>query len=474
MTRRLFSLILLSGKLTFSAQNQNDSLAISTAATEDTTNIILQKLRINSAYADYAAGIFGKHLYFVSSRPNQVGVQYVDKKGNDAITDIYRCQKKDSVSFGSVKPLPAPPNTKFYEGPFCLTADEKTIFISSNNRKTGMLALYVSGYEKGKWSAPEKMIFCNDSFSYCHPALSASGKRLYFSSDKPGGAGGMDIFYTDLVDGSWTEPVNAGPSVNTPGNELFPCVIPGALFFSRKTEDRGMEIFRNDEGSASSRPLPPPVNSPGDDFGIWTDSSGTSGYISSNRLNADNDDVFYFALKYPDFRDAPEPPVKNAFCYTFYEETSMENKDTLNMDYEWDFGDGQKARGLKTRHCYQKYGSYAVRLNVVEKNSGEVFSSLVEYELEVPKPEMLIIEASDTSVVNQNVLFDAGASALKGYDLTHFYWSFGDGRFNTGIRAQHRYSKPGTYTAELWVVARNQKTSASEKFRISRIIHIKE
>ena len=76
--------------------------------------------------------------------------------------------------------------------------------------------------------------FFTDSVNEQQPCLSPDGKELYFSSDAPGGFGGKDLYVSERnSDGTWGEPDNLGPYLNTAGEDVFPYVVPdGKLYFS--------------------------------------------------------------------------------------------------------------------------------------------------------------------------------------------------------------------------------------------------
>src|SRR5690606_40459483 len=115
----------------------------------------------------------------------------------------------------------------------------------------------------------------------------------YYISDRPGGQGGTDLWYSERQsDGSWGEPVNAGPEINTAGDELFPNIgIDGILYYSSDgfAGMGGLDVF-GAEGSkqqwGSPWNLGYPVNSSGDDFAYLVTFDGEddkAGYLSSNR-----------------------------------------------------------------------------------------------------------------------------------------------------------------------------------------------
>jgi len=101
------------------------------------------------------------------------------------------------------------------------------------------------------------------------PFVTSDGARLYFASDRSGGMGGADIWIADrLPTGAWGAPRNAGPAVNTAGDEFSPFVEKGTgrLLFASSTSTSGIDIFALDPGASSRHALPPPYNSEADDF----------------------------------------------------------------------------------------------------------------------------------------------------------------------------------------------------------------
>ena len=202
-------------------------------------------------------------------------------------------------------------NTKYHEGPATFTKDGSRVIFTRNNFNEGhyrestdgvnKLKLYTATQTNGIWSKAEELPFNSDEFSTGHPALSRDDQLLYFSSDRPGGLGGTDIYVSKWTKGKWGEPVNLGREVNSKGNELFPFVDEkGNIYFS--TDGRpglgALDMFYaqlTPDGQQGTvlRNLGEPLNSPKDDFGIVTDGDRTSGYFSSNRKNGGADDDVY-------------------------------------------------------------------------------------------------------------------------------------------------------------------------------------
>jgi outer membrane protein OmpA-like peptidoglycan-associated protein len=142
----------------------------------------------------------------------------------------------------------------------------------------------------------------NNSYSVMHPAVNSEGTILVFSSDKSGGKGGFDLYYSRRDDHSqsWGEAKNL-TALNTVGNEVFPCITDdGYLYFSSDGRPGfgGLDIYRIPlaeaiAGKDSVEHLPNPINSPADDFGWTQDSTGINGYFTSDRLNS-TDNLYNF------------------------------------------------------------------------------------------------------------------------------------------------------------------------------------
>lgn len=156
--------------------------------------------------------------------------------------------------------------------------------------------IYVSHYNKGRWQKAKRLAG-NVNLKGCsntHPAvgyLPDSTTVLFFSSDRPGGMGGFDIWYTLIRDGSPTDPVNLGTPVNTQGNEITPFYLQeeGKLYFASDWHlgFGGYDIFCS-KGMRDNWQEPynlgSTINSPANDlyFTVNPDQS-TGGYLTSNR-----------------------------------------------------------------------------------------------------------------------------------------------------------------------------------------------
>lgn len=432
-----------------------------------------QPVDFNSEEDDFSPHVSGGDLYFVSSRDWRLGIKPIPVAGSSRPTDIFVLKnmnedRKPNLFSNNINTLLE------NEGPLCFSKYEDEIYFTRNLDSTGRngkrsLVIFYSKLANDKWTKPEILPFCLDGYNYCHPALSPGGTVLIFSSDRPDGKGGMDIYYSRKVDGKWTTPENMGSAVNTFENELFPFLSrSNMLFFSsdRNSGKGGLDIYVCkwfDPDEAQSYLLPNPVNSSEDDFGFWCDSLLTNGYFSSNRKGSKGDDIYSYRFRWPVF-DSCIVASRPALCYTFYEESSMQGLDTSGMYFEWIISDGTKLRGLEVKHCFASPGSYQVDLNIMDKSTGSLFLNQVSYNLSIDPPAPINFQLEPTVLPGSKVILDAGQSFLPGYRIMRYYWETGDGHYYSGKRTEHIFVNDGVFFIKVGVLARNNNTKQLKLF----------
>ena len=155
-------------------------------------------------------------------------------------------------------------------------------------------------------TAPFSMVLRDLSTSFYYPFYDAETGKLFFAANFEEGYGGTDIYFIYTNNGQvMSAPINLGPRINSPGNEIAPYIFENSLYFSSDIFYGlgGMDIYRSniEDGDNFSIPvnLGPTVNSPKDDFGfiMRNDGDGLLGYFSSNRDGGKGkDDIYGFKV----------------------------------------------------------------------------------------------------------------------------------------------------------------------------------
>lgn len=221
--------------------------------------------------------------------------------------DFYMSNKQNG-EYTLARNLGEPINTELNEGTVSLSADGQYIFYTACNREGsfGSCDLYLSRLDGYTWSEPINLgPPVNTRAWESQPSLSFDGKTLYFSSNRPGGYGNYDIWYTTFKEGRWTPPVNLGPEINTPGDEQSPFIAKDdqTLYFNSTGHPGmgGVDLFISRKASTGKWGKPEnlgyPINSGKDETCLVIASNGVDAYIA--REGADSRgglDIYSFEL----------------------------------------------------------------------------------------------------------------------------------------------------------------------------------
>lgn len=258
---------------------------------------IVKKMDVfNSRRADYSPMFFGDdydQLYFTSTRNEAEGTEFSGITGTKA-GDIFYSQKDDRGKWGKPETIVSGLNTEFDEGACCFSPDQREMYLTQCTTDPDyprFAAIVTSSRSDAAWSKVKPLEITRDTLSsYAHPAISPDGQWLYFTSDMPGGKGGLDIWRVRLTGAGLGGVENLGEPVNTPGDEMFPTFRPnGDLYFSSNGHKGlgGLDIFiaKVDKKTKKFVLEHPgfPLNSQGDDFGMTFEGPHNRGFFSSNR-----------------------------------------------------------------------------------------------------------------------------------------------------------------------------------------------
>lgn len=276
---------------------------------------------LNTQWSDWSTAFNDSKIIFASDRPydslnggaffknSNIKKRAYTWTGNGYL-HLYQSSGKDS---GDTKLLERNINGDFHSASASYTADNDAMYYAvttlAKKKRTFLgkegpytLNIGILEYKKdttGRWKRSEAFPY-NSIFNYSvgDPWITADGKRLYFTADfSEKGFGGTDIYYADIKeDGTWSEPINMGGEINTPGDERTPLFDKDGVFYFASNGRAGMgglDIYKASKNGAIEN-LGSPINSPQDDFAPAL-SDDHQLYFSSNRLGGKgSDDIYYF------------------------------------------------------------------------------------------------------------------------------------------------------------------------------------
>lgn len=251
--------------------------------------------KVNNEYPDYSPTISldGKSLYYTSRRPWKNGETdiYRDMMFNHFPEDIYESNNEGPNIWTTPKLLPLS-SERYNEATVSVSADERRLYVYKDSLGGG--DLFYSDIDDGNFNKinhiEDKRI--NSDAWEPHCTVTPDLQYMYFSSDREGGFGGRDIYrITRLPNGEWSDPINLGPTINTPFDEDSPHIDVNnkTLYFSSNGDKSmgGFDIFYSmrdeDNNWNTAINLGSPINSFDDDIYYTTTADGLKGYFSSFR-----------------------------------------------------------------------------------------------------------------------------------------------------------------------------------------------
>ena len=295
---------------------------------DNISKVDLINLSINTENSDFGAYAVRNDstdsYYTLFTSANKSSLKEIKKskfvKPDQPTYDIFITQLNyPSLEVSSPVSLSGQLSNEYQEGPAIVTKDQKTIYFTrSNNVEAKDDALYLSLYSvtKGMIDKQDSIIpfsINDDHYSVMHPTISNDGRKIFFSSNMPGGYGGLDLYYCEIlgvqvekVNGNskklnkLSDPINLGKSINTEGNEVFPYFMnDNILFYSSdgRIGIGGLDIFMAQNYLDSSLleidNIGKPFNSSKDDFSFFISQDIKFGFLSSNRSGGKGDDDIY-------------------------------------------------------------------------------------------------------------------------------------------------------------------------------------
>lgn len=271
---------------------------------------------INSAFPEYAPVISADEsvLIFTSRRNNSTGGKIAEDGG--FYEDIYISYNHNG-EWIEPQSIGTNINTPGHEATIGLSVDGQQLFIYKDDNGDGNI--YYSKLDGDTWQVPVKLSDNVNSKSWeSHATISSDGNTLYFTSDRKGGFGGRDIYFSrKLPNGQWGLPINMGPKINTPYDEEGPFIHPDnrTLFFSSKGHNSmgGFDVFisiKDDNGNWSpAMNMGYPLNSSDDDVFYVLSADGKRAYYSSFKEDGYGEKDLYMA-SFIEFKEKPLALIK--------------------------------------------------------------------------------------------------------------------------------------------------------------------
>ena len=268
----------------------------------------IKNLDVNTANSDFGTAFHGEGvLVFASPRKGFTVVRDVWEPNGQRFLDLYEGTISNGEVIDKRK-LKGEINSKYHDADAIFTKDGKTVYFTRDNYYNKSLGIDKQGItnlamfkgtvnDKGEWINIIPMPFNNVEYSVGHPALSEDEKTLYFISDMPGTLGETDIWKTQVNQSGFGNPENLGPKINSTAKEMFPYVDGDVLYFSsdRYGGKGGLDVYATKIQGFIPKPvlLNEPVNSANDDFAFIINTETRKGYFSSNRDGGKGDDDIY-------------------------------------------------------------------------------------------------------------------------------------------------------------------------------------
>jgi outer membrane protein OmpA-like peptidoglycan-associated protein len=264
----------------------------------------------NSPQSDLSPAFYKDKLLFSSGRTSKSKKVY--GPSGESYYDIYVARIGNDGNVLNANVFTRMPASEYHKtSPYYSEKSGKIFYILSNS-EDGQLTFD----ENGKNSLAIGLVFENGFFafllrdlstSFYYPYFDEKSERLYFAANFDDSYGGTDIYYVATNNGQiMTQPVNLGPRINSPGNEISPYILDNSLYFSSDTFYGlgGMDIYKSKMREDGSYSIPinlgSGINTDAHEFGFIIQDvkdAGFSGYFASNRKGGKGkDDIYSFRI----------------------------------------------------------------------------------------------------------------------------------------------------------------------------------
>lgn len=403
------------------------------------SNIVVTNERtINTGQLEFSPAFYEDGIVFISSQKPLAKEKIFDDRIESSTMSIFLARRDENGQLSKPTAFSNELVSSLHEGPLTFDKTGENVYFSrNNNENNGKKATYTEGVSRlkiysaqkkgeGKWGVPVDLPFNENNSDACHPTISVDGDRLYFSSNRTDGYGGMDLYVSEKVNGVWGKPTNLGPKVNTPKNEVFPYVhADGTLFYSSNglPGNGNLDIYYLKNNNVPVN-LGEPFNSDKDDFGFIIDLDMKNGYFTSGRNGgAGNDDIYSFGMAQGSLFDN----LENEYAAEYDANYTSTNNQRSNSNGNFNGNSNNTTNGnfnnttngnhsnstTSSNHSNSSNSSMqTVNLLVIDKQTGQAISDVTTSYLNLSELSLSEIVASSDGKQAQIIKSD-GSFALE-------------------------------------------------------------
>lgn len=285
----------------------------------DSTRNEVRTIPINSPKADLGVAVMDDLLLFSSARGEGVGGSNEYKWDEQPFLNLYSALLKGNTASEPLV-MRKDVNSRYHDGTATYDSLSRRLYFTRDNVFYGTLnkskegelklAIYYSEitageYNQKEWGSLVPFAHNDQEYNTGHPYITRDGRRMYFASDRPGGSGGVDIWYSDKLGDDWGVPVNMGPKVNTSANEMYPFLSTDSVLYFTSNGHPGLggyDIFHcrlAPAGPTSVINLGYPLNTRFDDRNLYLLRDDSTGFFVSDRPGGQGSDDIYGCTVHP-------------------------------------------------------------------------------------------------------------------------------------------------------------------------------
>ncbi|MEM6522202.1 MAG: OmpA family protein [Bacteroidota bacterium] len=386
---------------------------------------------INSEFDDFAPVVNeDETLMIFTTRRRDGNLNENVFSDNKPYEDIFYTEKKNGV-WSPAQNIGEIINTEFHDSNLALSADGKQLFLYKDDNNGDIYESYRK--DDGTWSYPQSMSenINSEGFKESSISISPDGSILFFSSDRPGGQGGIDIYYSAKDDnGEWTRSRNLGPIINTEFDDDGPFIdYDGKTLYFSSQGRKGMggyDIFKSEYDSAESKWTEPvnvgfPINTPDDDVYFVSTKDGKRGYYASVREDGQGfTDIYQVSVLRDD--EAGETLASKGLDD---EKTDAETPDTTDPEkVEVDATSDLQPVTLTVTVVDDKGANIDAKISLSNKADGRMAGKSTKgtgvyvFTVTIPESMEYNLSVEKSGYVFQNVDISVPAATSKGQDIS--------------------------------------------------------